>query len=148
MRPDRLEILSLHAKPRESSRREFLKWSGKLAAGSALAGVAIPHVHAAEENTIRLALIGCGGRGSGAVVNSIALGAREAGDSSFYWNGKDAEGNTIATGPLQVRVRGASPTNVATWASIAAVQSPADGTASRLITALGTYSPADAIKLA
>lgn len=42
-----------------------------LTAGTALAGVAIPHVHAAEDNTIRLALIGCGGRGSGAVVNAF-----------------------------------------------------------------------------
>ncbi len=53
------------------SRREFLRWSGAAAAGSALAGVAIPAVHAAEDNTIRLALIGCGGRGSGAVVNAF-----------------------------------------------------------------------------
>ncbi len=56
-----------------SSRRDFLKWSGALAAGSALAGVAIPHVHAAEDNTIRLALIGCGGRGSGAAVNAFEV---------------------------------------------------------------------------
>jgi predicted dehydrogenase len=55
----------------KSSRREFLKTSGKLAAGSALAGVTIPHVHAAEDNTIRLALIGSGSRGSGAVVNAF-----------------------------------------------------------------------------
>ena len=54
-----------------SSRREFLKFSGKLAAGSALAGVALPHVHAAEDNTIRLALIGSGSRGSGAVANAF-----------------------------------------------------------------------------
>jgi predicted dehydrogenase len=33
--------------------------------------VAIPRVHAAEDNTIRLALIGCGGRGSGAVGNAM-----------------------------------------------------------------------------
>nr|HPM79399.1 twin-arginine translocation signal domain-containing protein [Candidatus Anammoximicrobium sp.] len=38
------------------SRREFLKLSGTLTAGAALAGVAMPHVHAAEDNTIRLAL--------------------------------------------------------------------------------------------
>jgi len=37
-----------------------------------LATVAVPHVHAAEENTIRLALIGCGGRGSGAAANAFA----------------------------------------------------------------------------
>jgi predicted dehydrogenase len=48
-----------------------LSIGGKLAAGSALAGIAIPHVHAAEDNTIRLALIGCGGRGSGAAVNAF-----------------------------------------------------------------------------
>jgi predicted dehydrogenase len=53
------------------SRRDFLSFSGKLAAASALAGVAIPRVHAAEDNTIRLALIGCGGRGSGAVGNAM-----------------------------------------------------------------------------
>jgi predicted dehydrogenase len=33
--------------------------------------VAIPAVHAAEDNTIRLALIGCGGRGSGAVRDAM-----------------------------------------------------------------------------
>jgi predicted dehydrogenase len=55
----------------QSSRREFLKTNGRLAVGTALAGVAIPHVHAAEDNTIRLALIGSGSRGSGAVVNAF-----------------------------------------------------------------------------
>ena len=55
------------------SRREFMNRSGILAAGSALAGVAIPHVHAAEDNTIRLALIGCGGRGSGAAANALTV---------------------------------------------------------------------------
>jgi predicted dehydrogenase len=56
-----------------SSRREFLEWGGRLAAASALAGVSIPHVHAAEDNTIRLALIGCGGRGSGAAANAMSV---------------------------------------------------------------------------
>ena len=54
-----------------TSRRKFLQTTGTLAAGSALAGVVMPHVHAAENNTIRLALIGCGGRGSGAAVNAF-----------------------------------------------------------------------------
>jgi predicted dehydrogenase len=65
------ELESSSAQPQQSSRREFLKTSGKIAAGTALAGVAIPKVHAAEENTIRLALIGCGGRGSGAVRDAM-----------------------------------------------------------------------------
>ncbi len=54
-----------------NSRRAFLKQCGTLTAGVALAGVAIPHVHAGEDNTIRLALIGSGSRGSGAVVNAF-----------------------------------------------------------------------------
>ncbi len=55
----------------ETSRRGFLELGAKVAAASALVGVAVPHVHAAEDNTIRLALIGCGGRGSGAAVNAF-----------------------------------------------------------------------------
>src|ERR1035441_3175903 len=61
-------------------RREFLKTTARLAAVSTLAGVAIPHVHAGEDNTIRLALIGCGGRGSGAVANAMSAGGLVLGD--------------------------------------------------------------------
>ncbi len=53
------------------SRRRFLARAGALATTSALAGVSLPKVHAAEDNTIRLALIGCGGRGSGAVADAM-----------------------------------------------------------------------------
>ena len=55
-----------------TSRREFLKHTGRLAAVSALAGAVIPHVHAVGGDTIQLALIGCGGRGTGAVGNALA----------------------------------------------------------------------------
>jgi predicted dehydrogenase len=44
---------------------------GTAAAASALGAMVVPHVHAAEDNTIRLALIGCGGRGSGAAVDAF-----------------------------------------------------------------------------
>jgi predicted dehydrogenase len=54
------------------SRRELMKTSGKIAVASALAGVAVPPVHAGESNTIRLALVGCGGRGTGAAHNALA----------------------------------------------------------------------------
>jgi predicted dehydrogenase len=53
------------------SRRAFLQTSGQIAAATALAGTVVPRVHAAEDNTIRLALIGCGGRGSGAVRDAL-----------------------------------------------------------------------------
>jgi predicted dehydrogenase len=55
-----------------SSRREFLKNTGRLAAASALAGVAIPHVHAAGSETVSVALVGCGGRGTGAAANALS----------------------------------------------------------------------------
>src|SRR5919197_329074 len=58
-----------------TSRREFIKNTGKIAAASALAGVAIPHVHAAEKNTIQVALVGCGGRGTGAAANALSVKA-------------------------------------------------------------------------
>ena len=54
-----------------SSRREFIKTTGRLAAASALAGVALPHVHAAGSDLIQVALIGCGGRGTGAAQNAV-----------------------------------------------------------------------------
>ncbi len=54
-----------------ASRREFLKTTGQVAAASALTGVAIPSVHAGEDNTIRVALVGCGGRGTGAAANAL-----------------------------------------------------------------------------
>lgn len=55
------------------SRREVIKTGGKVAAVSALAGVAIPHVHAQGNDEVKLALIGCGGRGTGAVKNAMSV---------------------------------------------------------------------------
>lgn len=57
--------------PKQSSRRNFLKTSGLLAAGGVLAGMAVPKVHAAEDNTIRVGIVGCGGRGRGAIRQAI-----------------------------------------------------------------------------
>jgi predicted dehydrogenase len=54
------------------SRRDMLKATGGIAAASALAGVMLPQVHAGESNTIQLALIGCGGRGTGAIANALS----------------------------------------------------------------------------
>jgi predicted dehydrogenase len=56
-----------------TSRRNFLKNSGRITAASALAGVSVPFVHAADDHTIRLALIGCGGRGAGAAGNALTV---------------------------------------------------------------------------
>jgi len=53
------------------SRRELGKRVGQIAAVSALAGVAIPNVYAAGDSTIQVALIGCGGRGTGAAGDAL-----------------------------------------------------------------------------
>ncbi len=54
------------------SRRHFLK-SSTLAAAGTLVVSAIPgRVHAAEDNTIKVAIVGCGGRGTGAVVQALS----------------------------------------------------------------------------
>jgi len=68
----RYTLKSLRTESNKSSRRQFLAQSGKVVAGSVLTGVALPRVYAAENNTIRLALVGCGGRGGGAVANALS----------------------------------------------------------------------------
>jgi len=55
------------------SRRELLKKSGQVAVASTLASMAIPNVHAGQDSTIRVALVGCGGRGTGAAENSLLV---------------------------------------------------------------------------
>ena len=60
----------------QSSRRDFLKTATKATVGlSALSGITIPYVHAAGEDGMRAALIGCGGRGSGAADNALTVNA-------------------------------------------------------------------------
>ena len=44
-----------------TSRRDFLSNTGRIAAASTLlSGAAIPRVYAGEDNTIQVALVGCG----------------------------------------------------------------------------------------
>lgn len=63
------------AKTDHTSRRQFLKDTGALA-GSAIA-VGLPlsrSAHAAGSETLKVGLIGCGGRGSGAAANAMNAG--------------------------------------------------------------------------
>ena len=57
----------------DSSRRSFIKETGILAAAASLTTAATPRVHAAENNTIQVALVGCGGRGTGAATNALRV---------------------------------------------------------------------------
>ena len=55
-----------------SDRRMFLKASTAAAvAGSVLANVTMPAVHAEDSSAVNVALIGCGGRGSQAAINAM-----------------------------------------------------------------------------
>src|SRR5215471_5791733 len=55
-----------------TTRREFLKTSGAVMAGAALAGALARPGYTAENNTIKIALIGCGGRGTGAAAQALS----------------------------------------------------------------------------
>ncbi len=53
------------------SRRSFLKSSGLVTAAAAIPAFATPRVHAGEDNTIKIAWVGCGGRGNGAIRQAL-----------------------------------------------------------------------------
>ena len=64
-----------HSVPRRTpSRRSFLRSTGGAALGASLAAGLAARAYAGEANTIKLALVGCGGRGSGAVVDAFKCG--------------------------------------------------------------------------
>ena len=56
-----------------SSRRDFLKKTTRIAAASAVITQVAPRIYAASDNTIKVALVGCGGRGTGAVGNALSV---------------------------------------------------------------------------
>jgi flagellar basal-body rod modification protein FlgD len=89
---------------------------------------------------------------TGATVNTQTLGAQSKGNVNFMWNGKDANGNQVATGPLKIVVNatganGAITPTTAAWTTITSVQSPASGSDTQLVTPLGNFAPSDALSL-
>ncbi len=54
------------------TRREFLSRGGKAVTGSLLAAAVLSRAYAGEANAIQIALVGCGGRGSGAAANALS----------------------------------------------------------------------------
>jgi len=74
-------------KAHTSGRRDFLKQSSLGAVGAVLATSAmnVPFVHAAEHNTIKVALIGSGNRGQGAARQAVA-----ADPNAVLWAVSDA----------------------------------------------------------
>ena len=60
-----------HVEESRTSRREFIRRGGAIAASATLGALAV-RAYAAEDNTIKVALVGCGGRGTGAAVNALS----------------------------------------------------------------------------
>ena len=58
--------------PEGLTRRELLKTAGSVAAASAVSSLILPRAYAGESNTIQFALVGCGGRGTGAAANAMS----------------------------------------------------------------------------
>ncbi len=57
---------------RTASRRRFLARSSTAIAATSVFSALAPSVYAAEDNTIKVALVGCGGRGTGAAANALS----------------------------------------------------------------------------
>jgi predicted dehydrogenase len=60
------------SRPVRTSRREFLKTSAGAMAATALSGAIVSPGYAAEKNMIKIALVGCGGRGTGAAAQALS----------------------------------------------------------------------------
>jgi len=58
--------------PSRTTRRQFLSRSGRVAAGAALAAAVARPGYTAEDNTLKVVLIGCGGRGTGAASQALS----------------------------------------------------------------------------
>jgi len=67
------DLVMKESKQKQTSRREFLKNTGRIAVTSALATGLVPRNYVAENNTIKVALVGCGGRGTGAASNALSV---------------------------------------------------------------------------
>ncbi|MDZ7587943.1 MAG: flagellar hook capping FlgD N-terminal domain-containing protein [Parasphingorhabdus sp.] len=85
---------------------------------------------------------------NGRIVQDISLGAQEAGPIAFNWDARGPDGRPLPLGPLKVRVNGGAISDLATWTTVEAVQSPGDSTQAQLITPLGKFSPDATMRLA
>ncbi|HEX8914774.1 MAG TPA: Gfo/Idh/MocA family oxidoreductase [Humisphaera sp.] len=63
--------MSTSENPNKISRRQLGIRVGQVAAATALSGMVIPAVHAAGDSNVQVALVGCGGRGTGAATDAL-----------------------------------------------------------------------------
>ncbi len=83
------------------SRRGFLKSSSLLAAGAAV-GPYVITTHAANEDPIRIGLIGCGGRGTGAVLDALGAATKVIYPSAGYHTEDVAAGAAVTNKNIEV----------------------------------------------
>src|SRR5690606_32000028 len=65
--------MNSNKKPKQ--RREFLKTSALLAGGALVGNLPFVGAHAGVDDSIKVAVVGCGGRGTGAAFNALGTGA-------------------------------------------------------------------------
>src|SRR6187200_3763749 len=85
------------------SRRNFLQTSAVVGAG-ALAALHIPQVHAAngEDFVVKIGLIGCGGRGTGAMMDCIGAATKIVYPKHTYHTEDVVEGAKVTNKNIQV----------------------------------------------
>jgi myo-inositol 2-dehydrogenase / D-chiro-inositol 1-dehydrogenase len=95
--------LPKHSSP---SRREFLRTGAAAAAAASAVGV-LPAVHASSEDVIRVGLVGCGDRGSGAAEQCV-----RGGENVKLWAMGDAFSNRLNSSLTRLRQRVANRVEV------------------------------------
>lgn len=85
------------------SRRNFLQ-SSAAASAAALATLRAPHVHGGASDTfhVKIGLIGCGGRGTGALLDAIGAGTKVIYPQSGYHTEDVKDNTTVAHKDIQV----------------------------------------------
>src|SRR5688572_21799441 len=87
------------------SRRRFLQSSTAAVAAGALASLRAPHVHAAfseKSAGVKIGLIGCGGRGTGALLNALGAAVKSIYPEEGYHTEDVAEGAIQKHDDIQV----------------------------------------------
>ncbi|MEX2309289.1 MAG: Gfo/Idh/MocA family oxidoreductase [Pirellulales bacterium] len=93
-----------HPTNHELSRRSFIQGSSVAVAG-ALTALRAPHVHASfleKDPGVKIGLIGCGGRGTGAVLNAVGAAVKSIYPEKGYHTEDVAEGATVERTDIQV----------------------------------------------
>lgn len=85
-----------------STRRSFLKASGAVALGATLTNWRMVHGGLSSDFQVKIALIGCGGRGTGAVLNALGAATRVLYPATGYHTEDVAENATVARKDVQV----------------------------------------------